>query len=57
MAEMIIDPPVSAFSPPAQIEAWLAELRRMEPLPEVLREIEAAQQWLELSRAHADRDR
>ena len=43
---MIIDPPVSAYSPPAAIEAWLDELREMEPAPEVQDAIRQAEEWL-----------
>jgi hypothetical protein len=31
---LLIDPPVTAFSPPEQIAAWIAELEQLARLPE-----------------------
>ncbi|MFL5383572.1 MAG: hypothetical protein ACJ8GN_13725 [Longimicrobiaceae bacterium] len=31
---MLIDPPVTAFSPPDQIAAWIEELKQLALLPE-----------------------
>jgi hypothetical protein len=44
---MIIDPPVSPFSPPADLRGWLDELATMpQREPEVKRAIEEAERWL-----------
>jgi hypothetical protein len=47
---MIIDPPVSPFSPPADLRGWLAELATMpQREPEVKRAIEEAERWLKFA--------
>ena len=45
----IIDPPVSVYSSPEDLRAWLDELRHMEPTPDVQDAIEQAKCWLVLS--------
>lgn len=51
---MIIDPPVSAFSPPDQIEAWIEELRTWDQqAPEVQRALSEAESNLEQARRFA----
>ena len=44
---LLIDSPVGPFSPREEIEAWIEELKAMEPVPEVLDEIERAEGYLE----------
>lgn len=48
--EQIIDPPVSAYSSPKEIQAWLDELRQMETTPDVQDAIEQAQEWLDYAK-------
>lgn len=44
---MLIDPPVTPFSPEADIRAWLAELAKMpQDDPAVIDALEQARQWL-----------
>jgi hypothetical protein len=59
MHYILIDPPVSGFSPPEEISAWIAELRSRAPRPEFQyaegREvldaaIAEAEEWLQESR-------
>ena len=42
----IIDPPVTPFHPPEQIEAWLARLRDMPESRERDEAIQQAEGWL-----------
>jgi hypothetical protein len=45
---MIIDPPVTPFSSPDALRAWLAELAGMpQDEPEVVAAIEQAKRWLD----------
>jgi hypothetical protein len=62
MYYVLIDPPVSVFSPPEEISEWISELRSWTSLPEfqyagprkVLDEsIAEAEGWLERSRRYA----
>lgn len=47
---MLIDPPVGPFSPPADVAAWLADLRALlathGELPEIREAIATAEGWL-----------
>jgi len=46
----LIDPPVTPYSPPAEIERWICQLEAFEQTPEVKDEMERAAEWLEHSR-------
>lgn len=43
---IIIDPPVSAYSPPDDIQEWIDTLHEMEPSPDVDDAIREAEVWL-----------
>lgn len=53
MSYILIDPPVTPFSPPTEIRAWLDTLRGMEQTPEVVEEIRRAEEWLRATEANA----
>ena len=46
MTYHLIDPPVTPYSDPDDIRAWLAELEQMEETPEVQEAIDNANSWL-----------
>ena len=49
---MIIDPPVTPFSPPDAIEAWLEKLKAYpQDEPEVQRAIKQGKKYLETARS------
>lgn len=48
----IIDPPITPYSPPAKIEAWIKELKTYEQNRDVLRATEQAEEYLAESRAN-----
>jgi hypothetical protein len=54
MSYTLIDPPVTPFHPPEQIEAWLTRLRDMPESPERDQSIEQAERWLTFARELAD---
>lgn len=43
----IIDPPVTAYSPPDEIRAWIKELKQREMTDEVEQALADAKRWLE----------
>lgn len=43
----LIDPPVGPYSDPAEIRAWIKELEKMDPAPEVGEAISMAREWLD----------
>jgi len=45
---MIIDPPVTPFSPREKIEEWIGYLRTLDDAPEVAEAIADAKRWLEI---------
>ena len=48
----IIDPPVSPYSSPDQLQAWLDELHQMELTPDVQYALDEAQEWLDYASRH-----
>ena len=47
---LMIDPPVTPYSKPKDIEAWIKELRALEKTEEVKIHIEQAEEWLTLAK-------
>jgi hypothetical protein len=43
---ILIDPPVSLYSPKEEIQEWIKELRLMPDKPEVREAIKEAESWL-----------
>ena len=54
MSYTLIDPPVTPFHTPEQIEAWLTRLRDMPESPERDQSIQQAERWLVMSRKFFD---
>lgn len=48
MTYILIDPVLGPFSSREEIEAWIAELKRMEQTTEVKQAIVEAEHWLKL---------
>ena len=46
----LIDPPVTPFSPPGEIEEWIRELKTSPQNDDIRRAIKQAEKWLKTSR-------